>query len=65
MSDPSLGFVLTRQRSHVQVIRKDDGGISLVDLRTLAALDLDPENRDKLRELLDPAAPQTTQGDPR
>jgi hypothetical protein len=52
MSEPSLGFVATRQRTHVQVIRKDDGGVSLVDLRTLAALDLDAENRDALRELL-------------
>lgn len=55
-SDPSLGFVLTRQNSHVQVIRKDDGGVSLVDLRTLAAIDLDPAERDQLRELLDRAA---------
>jgi hypothetical protein len=54
--DPSLGFVLTRQGAHVQAIRKDDGGVSLVDLRTLAALDLDAANRDALRELLDRAA---------
>lgn len=56
MADPSLGFVQTRQRAHVQVIAKDDGGVSLVDLRTLAAVDLDGENRDALRELLGRAA---------
>ncbi len=55
-SDPSLGFVKTRQGTHVQVIAKNDGGVSLVDLRTLAALDLDAGNRDALRELLDRAA---------
>lgn len=52
-NDPSLGFFLTRQRTHVQVIAKDDGGVSLVDLRTLAAIDLDAENRDELRKLLE------------
>lgn len=56
MSDPSLGFVLTRQRSHVQVIRKDDGGVSLVDLRTLAALDFPPGETGALAGLLDRAA---------
>jgi hypothetical protein len=55
-SDPALGFVLTRQNTHVQVIRKNDGGVSLVDLRTLAALDFDAAERDELRELLDRAA---------
>jgi hypothetical protein len=54
--DPSLGFVKTRQGTHVQLIRKDDGGVSLVDLRTLAAVDLDPGNRDALGELLGRAA---------
>jgi hypothetical protein len=56
MSDPVLGFVLTRQNSHVQVIRKDDGGASLVDLRTLAALDFDAAELGELREMLDRAA---------
>ena len=50
-SDPSLGFAVTRQGTHVQVIAKGDGGVSLVDLRTLAALDFGA-----LLELLDRAA---------
>jgi hypothetical protein len=56
VSDPALGFALTRQNAHVQVIRKDDGGVSLVDLRTLAALDFDAAELGQLRELLDRAA---------
>lgn len=56
MSDPSLGFVLTRQNTHVQVIAKADGGVSLVDLRTLAALDFCAAEREQLRELLDRSA---------
>lgn len=55
-SEPSLGFVLTRQNAHVQVIAKGDGGVSLVDLRTLAALDFDALNLGALLELLDRAA---------
>lgn len=55
-SDPSVGFVKTRRGTHVQLIQEADGGVSLVDLRTLAAIDLDAVNRDDLRELLDRAA---------
>jgi hypothetical protein len=55
-ADPSLGFALTRQNTHVQLILKADGGVSLVDLRTLAALDFDAAERDELREMLDRAA---------
>lgn len=55
-SDPVLGFALTRQNAHVHVIAKDDGGVSLVDLRTLAALDFDAAGLGTLRELLDRAA---------
>lgn len=55
-ADASLGFVLTRHRTHVQVIAKDDGGVSLVDLRTLNTIDLDLENRDDLCEMLDRSA---------
>jgi hypothetical protein len=56
VSDPSLGFALTRQGTHVQVIAKADGGVSLVDLRTLAALDFGMAGLGELRELLDRAA---------
>ena len=54
--DPSLGFVKTRQGAHVQLLRKPDGGVSLVDLRTFTEVDLDPAGRDELREWLDRSA---------
>jgi hypothetical protein len=50
---PWFGFIKTRQGTHVELIPKADGGVILVDLRTLAAIDLDALNRDELRELLD------------
>jgi hypothetical protein len=56
VSDEVLGFALTRQNAHVQVIRTDDGGVSLVDLRTLAALDFCAAELGQLRDLLGRAA---------
>lgn len=56
MSNPPLGFVQTQQGTHVQVTRKGDRGVSLLDLRTMAAIDLDARNLGVLLELLEWAA---------
>jgi hypothetical protein len=65
-NNPSLGFVKTRQGAHVQLLRKPDGGVSLTDLRTFTVLELDPANRDELREWLDRSATpgQVTRDEP-
>lgn len=55
-ADPSLGFAVTDQGTHVQILARRNGGAVIVDLRTLSEIRLDAAQLDELRELLDRAA---------
>lgn len=56
MSEPTLGFAVTRSGSRVQVLARHGGGAVIVDLRTLDEIRLDAGQLGELRELLDRAA---------